>query len=251
MKKSIRKTFAVCCMVLLLIPLCSFSTLAAEEITQQELNEKTSQHYDDVEQTFVKANNAVQITNPNTGEKLVKDAYISPEYKVIDMHSTIISPEKSLINSSNNVYAVDMVANVTNADLVAVGAASSYNMYDEKWSTDTSVQLWGRFYYLRSSNSVLVTQVEGGFYNREAGRQYISSQLAQASCCDEYIRYQVKDYQPFGDFSYATGFTDYADTGKTTMMTRIGLGQELTVQRYAGDYDFNVNLVIAPWGWGW
>lgn len=251
MRKSIKKTFSVCCMVLLLIPLGSFSTLAAEEVTQQELKGKSAQYYDDVELTFEKTDNAVQITNPNTGEKLVKDAYISPEYKVIDMHSTIVSPEKSLLNSSSNVYAVDMVANVTNADLVAIGAASSYNMYDETWSTDTSVQLWGRFYYLRSSNSVLVTQVEGGFYNREAGRQYISSQLAQASCCDESIIYQIVNYEPFGDFSYATGFTDYADTANITMMTRIGLSQELIVQRYAGDYNFAVRLTIAPWGWGW
>lgn len=67
MRKSIKKTFSVCCMVLLLIPLGSFSTLAAEEVTQQELKGKSAQYYDDVELTFEKTDNAVQITNPNTG----------------------------------------------------------------------------------------------------------------------------------------------------------------------------------------
>lgn len=225
---------------------------AAEEVTIQEMNELRDNAIQSraVMMGMETAEDAVQITNKETGETLNIDAYISPEYKVIDSQNLFTFQKKTTPIVEPDCYAVDVVAEVTKGDLQALGANYTYEATDESWLSSGSVKLWGRFYYERNLNEVLVTRVTGNWANYEAGRQYISFQSAQASCCDEYNMWQVTDYSPNGGFTYDTGYTDYASTIET-MMTRIGLAQHLEIQRYAGDGTYDLSLYVAPWGWNW
>lgn len=253
MTNIIKKVCSAVCTVVICIPIVCTPLLAAEEVSLQEMDSFKEAAFQDknVMKSMEVAKDALKISNSETGEEISLDAYVSPEYKVIDVKDSLIVPQSMVPSAEKELYAVDMVAEVTKGDLSEIGARYTNESTDESWLNDSSVKLWGRFFYERNGNTVLVTRVTGNWRNYESGRQYISFQSAQASCCDEYVMWQVTDYSPNGGFTYDTGYTNYVYTTPETMMTRIGLAQHLEIQRYAGDGTYWLSLYVAPWGWNW
>ncbi len=190
--------------------------------------------------------NTLEILNKETGQSISLDACTSQEYKVLDYDDF-----KLLTNtSSKDLYAVDVTAEVKNRDLVDIGLYTSHESTNESWLDNNSVKLWGRFFYERSGNYVLVTRVTGNWRNYETNRQYISFQSAQASCCNEYNVQQINQWYPSGGFTYDTSFTEYINLNTAPMMLRVGLFQSLTIERYSGE-TYDLYLWVAPWGWNW
>lgn len=198
---------------------------------------------------FKRIENGAKLINENTDQEYYIDTFVSNERVVIDSNSIV---NTDLTENYSPTYTVESLAVITKKDMDNIqGAASStvHEATDESWSKNGSVKLWGRFFYKRNLNTVLVTKVTGNWRNLESSRQYISSQSAQASCVDENTQYQAKTWYPSGGFTYNTGFSAYAQTNGAQLFRRIGLSQLIGITNYSTHKTVYLQLIVAPWGW--
>lgn len=187
-----KKYWISCLLVALMISFFPTEVFCASDDSQQQVYSETEisegdSYLCDLALYSPNSENAYLI-NPNTNEKVAVKTYTSPELKVLR------NPyDKMSNNNLKDEYFRDVSVEIIAEDLRRAG---DLEKTDEIWDSGGRVKSWGRFFYRRNYNDVLMTGVMGNWRNDYPNAISLSDHLALAKCVGHNTSYQAKNGGP-------------------------------------------------------
>lgn len=183
------------------------------------------------------------------GEKSYKSSatLISPtgiEYSIPVYESEeMIDVGNSITKSNNkiNSYYKDFAIDIQGYSYIT----------DENWDSSGGVKAWGRLYFDKSGNNVLVTRLEGNWANYDGYPTVLKNQQALAYCIGELASNglidisQQKLVNVSGQFDFNTNFTKYINMKPTVSgASQAGGSTKVTIERNGSTWQLNLDLSI-------